>query len=69
MSPEGADMKVFDGFASPRWSEAEPGVGCKKIRGPRGANKNLSPGTASPSSPIPREEGIAFQGCHAPGED
>ena len=35
MSPEGANMKVFDGFASPRWSEAEPGVGCKKMQGPR----------------------------------
>jgi hypothetical protein len=28
-------MKVFDGFTSPRWSEAEPGVGRKKMRGPR----------------------------------
>jgi len=32
-------MKVFDGFASPRWSEAEPGVGCKKMRGPEGGQQ------------------------------
>jgi hypothetical protein len=29
MSPEGANMN------SPRWSEAEPGVGSKRMRGPR----------------------------------
>jgi hypothetical protein len=33
-------MKVFDGFASPRWSEAEPGAGRKKMGVPEGANMN-----------------------------
>ena len=36
MSREGANMKVFDGFASPGWSEAEPGVGRKKMGVPGG---------------------------------
>jgi hypothetical protein len=32
-------MKVFDGFASPRWSEAEPGVGSKKMGVPGGGQQ------------------------------
>jgi len=41
-------MKVFDGFASPRWSEAEPGVGRKKMGVPGGGQQKPLTGNGVP---------------------
>jgi hypothetical protein len=48
MFPEGANMKVFDSFASPRWSEAEPGVGRKKMGVPGGGQQKPLTGNCEP---------------------
>ena len=41
-------MKVFDGFASPRWSEAEPGAGRKKMGVPGGGQQKPLTGDGVP---------------------
>jgi hypothetical protein len=60
-------MKVFDGFASPRWSEAEPGVGREKTGVPGGGQQETSNRERRAHRvpcPVLREEGIAFEECY-----
>jgi hypothetical protein len=47
---------------SPRWSEAEPGVGRKKMGVPGGGQQKPLTGNGVPIVSVLHEEEIAFQG-------